>query len=180
MRSLRYFWISLLILAACQQEEVRIEAKLSKFFDLPGFIDVTTADSALYTVEKTVRIGEYLETKVLEAYDLWKDEQSFTNFDINRPALFEKYQTDTSMVEGGWIESYHALESSLHVQEMQITYTGDQVNEIHVRSQSRSFLENIDIELNWNPGQGYRYQKLSDRIFQDPEEQEVTVARVLP
>ncbi len=146
-----------------------------QYFDLTGFISDITADSQVIKVEKRVAIGDSDETKILENYELWKDELSFDNFDINRPALIDKYQVDTVTDNNTLTELYQALDPELRVQEMKVVHQGQTVTDIMVRAHSESFLEDLDIELHWSPGSGYVYRKLSDKIFSDLQEQKVSV-----
>ncbi len=161
------------LIVACVPGEMTDAEK--PFFDLSGFIAEVTADSQLVSVQKTVDIAGQSEMKMMEEYALWKDEQRFDNFDINRPALFDKYRVDTVQRGGLKIISYLALDPDLQVQSFQVDFVQDVVDQIIVISQSKSFLENMKSQLTWRPGRGYLYQKSSDKLFSDHENQFIQV-----
>lgn len=145
------------------------------YFDLTGYIKQITLDSQSVKVEKRVSIGESDETKVIDSYDFWMDELSFDGFDVNRPALLGKYTVDTIGLGPEYTEHYLAKDPQLRVTEMKVSHEGSKVSEIWIKSHSESFLEDMNIELSWKPGQSYHYLKTSDKIFSDPQEQLVIV-----
>lgn len=161
-------------MSSCLPDAMTREAN-RPFFDLTGFIKQSIADSHYVTVNKTVDIGGVSETKEIKDYAFWDDLKRFESFDINRPALYDKYVVDTLEENNYKVYRHTAKDPKMHVQSMEIRIEEDDIVKIDVRSQSQSFLENLDILFTWIPEETYSYQKWSDKLFSEREEQKVTV-----
>ena len=175
-RFLVAFWAGVIICAmsSCLPDEMAREAN-KPFFDLAGFITQSIADSHYVVVNKTVAIGGVSETKRIEDYAFWEDLRRFESFDINRPALYDKYVVDTLHESDYEVFKHTAKDPKMPIQSMEIRRQNDDIIKIDVRSQSQSFLENLDIFFTWIPNESYSYQKWSDKLFSDKEEQKVMV-----
>ncbi|NND07528.1 MAG: hypothetical protein HKN87_14215 [Saprospiraceae bacterium] len=167
--------LAVCILSGCLPDEQARDAN-KPFFDLAGYISQSIADSQYVTVSKTVVIGGVEEIQEITDYPYWKDLKRFEGFDINRPALFDKYTSDTLQELDHQVMKYEATEPKLHVQSLEIQTRADEVVKIQVHSKSESFLENLDIIFTWIPEEKYSYEKSSDKLFGDRQKQEVRVA----
>ena len=110
--------LTVLILLSCaNQESVNIETTTEKpFFDIKGFFEKEIAAKKLTEIEKTVRINGEVETKKLTTFDLKKELSMFVDSDINKPSLFDKYNT----FETDYSLTYKTTDEDLSVQRIKI------------------------------------------------------------
>ncbi|MBK8505509.1 MAG: hypothetical protein IPL46_26920 [Saprospiraceae bacterium] len=148
------------------------------YFDLSGFIKSTVKDSATYSVEKSITINGAIESKQIAQYAIWKDLKDFDTYDINRPALFDKYMVDT-IQEGSIRHIIHTpINDQLKVRLLKISYDDDdgQISTIEIKASTKSFLEDVSLEIIWHPAHGYVINRHSNRLFKaDPSIQIVEV-----
>ena len=150
------------------------------FFDLKGFIQEVTQDSAGVSVYKAITVNGNKEEKELTDYALWYDLQQFVNYDINRPALFDKYSTDTIRLDQGSIIRHQAMDSTLSVQLLETFKNADEsVDSIHIDILSRSFLEDMSVDISWDvKGNSYYLQRVTKMIGSDPDTHVVRVRKM--
>ncbi len=161
-------------LCACSDVERDRGSAATPFFDLAGLID-SLDDGQPIAVRKTVQVNGQSETKALEDYDLWTDIQSFKDYDINRPTLFDKYRSDTTREHGMQQLSYQATEEELTVQKLQITLDQGVVTLVDIAVRSNTFIEDMEMEVRWEPAVGYSLDRRSRRRFQEEVRQQVSV-----
>lgn len=95
MKKSFFYLIALIFWTACSTTETpTVNEKLDKpFFDIITYLDDEIEKRQLTQIEKTVRINGESETKVLKDFDLKKELSMFYDSDINKPSLFDKYNT---------------------------------------------------------------------------------------
>jgi hypothetical protein len=181
----RFYPISLAILLivigmvsySCQPVTVA-EGGRTPFFDLADFIDKYIEDPQQFNVSKTVEIDGQVETIDFSDYDLYADIAGFENYDINRPALFDKYDVDTILAaDQSYLFVHQAKEDNLKVQELTVKKEGSQIDSIGVTAVTNSFLEKMQLRLSWIPASGYEINVVSKKVFQDSLHQTVRVTK---
>ncbi len=176
----RIFCILSLLAIACSSGTEELTDLKSPFFDLKGFIQEVTQDSTGISVYKSITVNGKKEEKELTEYALWYDLQQFENYDINRPALFDKYDTDTIPSEDGSIIRHQAMDSSLHVQLLETFRSADQsIDSIHIDLSSKSFLEDMTVDISWSvKDNSYQMRRVTKMIGSDPDTHVVSVRKM--
>ncbi len=155
----------------------------SPFFDLDKFVHEMATDTALVMVKKFVEINGQMEERSIDAYPYYKDIQNFEHYDINRPALFDKYHVDTiDAADGKVVINHGATDEKLKVRHLSIRYTASgEVDSIGIHSHANSFLEEMHLYLHWLPAVGYEIvRKRSMWLKNDSTIQKITVQKVEP
>lgn len=168
-------WI--LITVGCSNVSEAVRKDNIPFFDLSGYIKSIISDSISYAVEKSITINGAIESKKILDYAIWKDLDDFDTYDINRPALFDKYLVDT-IQEGSIRQIIHTPKNDdqLKVRLLKISHVSGQISEIEIKAATKSFLEDVSLEIVWKPGKGYIINRQSKRLFKpDPSIQVVEV-----
>jgi hypothetical protein len=172
-----YLLLFLLTLASCSQENSSKPAATLPFFDLSGYISATVRDSQIMNVKKSVIVDQLTETKNIDHYKIWQDIKQFDAYDINRPALFDKYLIDT-IIEGDSKEiSYHPTAEDLKVRLLKVQYEHDQVTRISINTVFSSFLEDVTLDIEWAPEDGYMIHRSSDKLLGATTNQVINVQR---
>lgn len=142
------------------------------FFDLSGFISTYVKDSSSHKVSKTIQVDTSVESKILDNYPIWKDIKDFDAYDINRPALYDKYSIDTIISASAYSIIYLPKEDTkdLKVTRLQVNVENGEVTSIQIKTSNNSFLDQVKMEINWTPRSGYILERVSDKIFRDQTE----------
>jgi hypothetical protein len=169
-----FIWIAMI--AACSGAGQAERKNNLPFFDLSGYIKNMISDSISQTVEKSITINGVIESKKIDQYAIWKDLRDFDTYDINRPALYDKYLVDT-IQKGSIRQIVHTpKDDQLKVRLLKISFADGQVSEIQIKAATKSFLEDVSLEIVWRPNQGYVINRQSNRLFKaDPSVQVVEV-----
>jgi hypothetical protein len=145
------------------------------FFDLEDYVHQILADSIHATVIKTAQANHKPEQQKLENYPLWKDIEHFSQYNINKPALFDKYQVDT-IIEGSLVHiNYRSLSEKLHVQELDIWRQNESIDSIWIHSSLKSFIEESHLKIRWVPRKGYVIDKTVIGRFSKEKNQQISV-----
>lgn len=176
----RIVFILSLLAIACTSGTEEVTDQESPFFDLKGFIQEVTQDSAGISVYKSITVNKQKEEKELDDYAFWYDLQQFENYDINRPALFDKYSTDTISLDQGSIIRHQAIDSTLSVQLLETFKNVDEsVDSIHIDILSKSFLEDMSVGISWDvKGNSYYLKRVTKMIGSDPNTHIVSVRKM--
>ena len=176
----RIVFILSLFAIACSSGTENLSEQQTPFFDLKGFIQEVTQDSAGISVYKSITVNGEKEEKELNDYAFWYDLQQFENYDINRPALFDKYDTDTIPSGNGSVIRHQAMDSTLHVQLMETFRSGDQsIESIHIDLRSESFLEDMTVDISWSvKDNSYQLRRVTKMIGSDPDTHVVNVRKM--
>lgn len=158
-----YFLLICLVIA-CSPSEDRENTRLP-YFDLSGYISEISRDSQRYRVEKSISINGIVETQKIDNYPLWKDIEDFDAYDINRPALFDKYRIDTIQTGNMREITYHPLDDQLKVTLLKVSYQEDDLTSIQVKTATKSFLDDVQLTINWRPKEGYSLSRQSDKVL---------------
>jgi len=153
------------------------QANKLPYFDLSGYIKEAIKDSLLITVDKSIQSDSSIEAKTISDYALWRDLEGFSSYDINRPALFDKYTVDTTILGTRKEITCTANDHALQVQSQKVVYENSEISAIEIKTTSNSFLGNIELEILWKPRSGYILHRKSDRIFGEESTQTITVQK---
>ncbi len=175
MKTSAWFLFLLSVLTAGCTTTERSEGQQLPYFDLSGYIREIIIDSLSYKVEKSITINGETETQKLDRYPLWKDIQNFDAFDINRPALFDKYNIDTTRLNDTLKISCIPRDNKLKVTQMKVAKVDDRVTAIQIQVATRSFLEEVQLDIDWKPSEGYVLHRQTEKIFGNPSSQLVQV-----
>ncbi len=179
MQALRLLYTGLILLTyvGCGVNGASNQMDHLPYFDLSGYITEAIKDSLLVSVEKSISTDNQTEAKRIPEYALWKDIESFSSYDINRSALFDKYSVDTTIIGTRKEIISIANDKTLQVQSQKVVYENDQITDIEIKTASNSFLGNIELEILWEPGKGYILRRNSDRIFGEKTSQTIVVEK---
>lgn len=158
------YFILIALVTACSPAEQRENSQLP-YFDLSGYIHEISTDSQRYQVEKSISINGIVETQKIDNYPLWKDIEDFDAYDINRPALYDKYRIDTSQTGNMREITYHPLDDQLKVRLLKVSYQEDDLTSIQVKTATKSFLDDVQLTINWKPKEGYSLSRQSDKVL---------------
>ncbi len=167
--------IGLLVLS-CADRDITRESTRMQFFDIAQLIDSLPASRSL-NVLKTIMVDGVQEEKLLAGYDFHRDIEGFENYTINKPALYDKYEVDSIMDDGGVLSTlvYTGLDEDLKVQKMEVTYDGSSPRSISLKLKTDSFLEDIEMDIQWNINTDYQVVKREKRIFGKEHQHEIRV-----
>lgn len=169
MKNISLCFFCLLWLFSCHRDSPgnKSDRLTDPYFDLSGYVQQYIGDSLTYRVVKTISINDITETKTIDHYPLWKDLKDFDSYDINRPALFDKYSIDSVMSNGGYTITYQPLDPNkqLKVSLLQIEVKENKINSIQIKTSTQSFLDHVTMDINWKPESGYSILRQSDKIF---------------
>ena len=161
-------------LIGCKPEIISTQEK-ETFFDMEKYVNRVISDSLSTTVIKTIQVNGKSEQKKLVDYPLWLDIKNFAQYNINKPALLDKYQVD-SLQEGNELKvSYISLDEKHHVSELQIWYQEQHIDSIRVLTSLKSFIEESTLEIRWTPGKGYVIDKNVQGRFSKEKNQHISV-----
>ena len=173
-----YLLIFMLAVASCGEEDTDKPSTPLPFFDLTGFIAATVRDSQTMDVKKSVLVDRLTETKSIDSYKIWQDIKQFDAYDINRPALFDKYHID-SIIQGNLKEiSYHPTEEDLKVRLLRVQYDQNRVTKIVIKTVFNSFLEDVFLDIEWVPQDGYEIHRSSDKLLGSTTSQVISVQQI--
>ncbi len=171
---MRTYLILALFLFGCNPNSKVIKTP-KEFFDLTQFIEAYVSDSTTLQVTKKIVVDGTAETRKLNDYPIYEDVQAFASYDINRPALFDKYGVDSELNGDTAATSYRAVDPELKVQLLKVKTKGNSVISLEIKTQSHSFLEDVSLDIYFAPDHGYQLNRQSHRIFKAPKNQLVEV-----
>ena len=172
--------LAILLMFSCQSSAPSAAQKDLRFFDLEGFVQDFVSDSVLVSVQKKVILNGEEESKELPHYPLYLDIEPIEHYDINRPALYDKYSIDTIVEGPQQVLQYKALDEELSVRKLRITMKSDSdtVQKVEIVTSTHSFLENVEMQLVWHIEDGYSLSRKSNKRLGEPTEQQVIVNRI--
>lgn len=168
-----------ILIIGCQSGVAKRETSTMRFFDLQGLVQDFVNDSLSVDVEKTVILDGGTESKKLDDYALYEDVKPFENYDINKPALFDKYLADT-INDTSQILRYTAKEEGLSVQTLQITKNlqDESVESVEITNRTHSFLEEVEMKIVWKLNDGYSLRRQSRKKVGKDSVHEIFVRRI--
>lgn len=154
--SLKYTLLFFICLVgSCQVETVNhIQVQ---FFDLNDFIQEESKRIAnVEKIKKTVSVNGKTEEKILEVFDLKKDLEIFTNSNINKIALLDKYDVD-SIFENNVLTKiqYTANDEKVKTREIIVNYKNKSVQSVSIRNASSNAVTISEQELLFQTNKGY-------------------------
>ena len=173
MRKSFIYLIALIISTGCSTSTNPTTDKMDKpFFDITAFLEKEIDGNQLTEIEKTVRINGESETKVLKDFDLKKELSIFFDSDINKPSLFDKYntfETDHSI-------TYKTEEKELPVQRIKVfkAENGD-IQKLLINLKADKQIYTSDKELTYEPKVGFSIRSTQKVPLSDEKAYEIEV-----
>lgn len=164
------------LLAGCVDavEEVSPLADSRRFFNLSEWAALQDSLLAGRGLEKTVVVNGLRESRRLDAVD-WSEELApFAQSDIDRPALWDRYDVDSVATQGGGaVVVYEALDDDLFTRRLEVaTDARGGVTRLAIDNAFESFVADTEQRLEWTPG-AYRVYSRQDARLADARELEI-------
>lgn len=165
--------ILLALLVSCNNSPSSIAENTEKpFFDLTGFFEKEIENHKNGTIKKTVKIDAKSETKTLTDFDLVKELELFSNCDINKPSLFDKYKTEESVER----TIYTALKEDLKVQKIEIIKSGDAtIEKVIIHKKVETQIYSSEKILTYQSNIGFTIQNDQKTLISDKTNYEIEV-----
>ncbi|MFK7946266.1 MAG: hypothetical protein AB8G11_01660 [Saprospiraceae bacterium] len=166
-------FVTLILVSCANQESITVEGSMEKpFFDVKGFFESEIAESKLKAIEKTVRINGESETQTLTAFDLNKELSMFINSDINKPSLFDKYNT----FETEYSTTYKTTDEDLAVQRIKL-FKDENGNfiKILINRKADTQIYTSDKALTYEPNIGFSIKNAQKVLLSDEKDYEIMV-----
>ena len=163
-----------LIFSGCaNQDSIAVEENMEKpFFDVKGFFESEIAESKLTKIEKTVRINGKSETQTLTDFDLEKELSMFVNSDINKPSLFDKYNT----FETEYSTTYKTTDTDLAVQRIKIFKDDNgEFLKILINRKADTQIYTSDKALTYEPNVGFSIENAQKVLLSEMKDYEIEV-----
>ena len=141
-------------------EDVDPRADSPRFFSLTEF--VATQDSVLAGrgLTKTVTVDGAAETRRAESVDWAEELAPFSQSDIDRPALWDRYRVDTTTRGGGRVVTYTALGDGEFTRRIAVERDGGgAVVRIEIDNGFESAVADTEQRLEWTPGRYRVYSR---------------------
>lgn len=153
-------WLTVILLTllftSCEVKNSNVQHQA--FFDINDFLEKEmTQFSKIKSIKKKVEINGEMNEQVLEKFDLEKDLTIFRNSNINKIALLDKYDVDSTTNSSGQLVElkYQATDPKLKTQELTISYTNEQVNSIFIKNISGNQVSELQQNLHYYSRKGY-------------------------
>lgn len=159
-----------LLLLACAPGETDASVDITPFFDLRGYISAETdrLSAAKTKVEKTISLNGKTETKQIEDINFTNDLRLFREADINKPAWFDKYETEEQALSAGHtLTSYVAKDSSLIVRRLTVEQDQGATTKIEIERHTGTVLSDGRHLLTYEPARGYEVETSQQNKFGD-------------
>ena len=182
--SLRNFLIAMLLTGlvllgqtSCTHETGQRTSQ--SFFSLQSYARAFARDSLTVKVKKTVQVNGKKESKVIEAYPIFEDVLTLEHYDIDRPAMYDKYLVDTIRSGDQTTLVYTAQAPELRVRKLTVNLLGQEVEQIAIESKTESFSGDTQLSLHWKPVKELTLHRYGKKMLQDSIDQSVLI-EVIP
>lgn len=169
----------LLALTACsggsEEPAVRIP---DAFFDLKGYMEEEARRLSEEQPEalKRIAIDGRSEEKTFDSLDYKKELDIFSRSDINKTAWLDKYQVDSMYRDGRLRQvTYTSKDKSLKTRLLEVSFSGEQVAQIHIRNRTESIVADVGQEMWYYPGEGYKLESRQSTALTAEKKVEVEV-----
>lgn len=166
------------LLLACSSESTEGSTEVKPFFDLRGYITSETDRliAAKTKVEKTIQLNGVTESKQIKDLNFVHDLRLFREADINKPAWFDKYETEEKALSAGHIiTNYLATDSSLIVRRLTVEQDQGATTRIEILRHTGTVLSDGRHLLTYEPARGYDVVTNQETRFGDDVEAEISV-----
>ena len=161
-KPLLYLAFLTLALSSCYQEGKEGGVRIpDTFFDLKGYIhgEIQRLSETQPRVLKRIAIDGQQEERTIDSLDYKKELGIFTRSDINKVAWLEKYQADSTFQDGQLTRiTYTSTDQSLKTHLLDVQFSGGEVAQVHVQNETESIVANVDQEMWYFPGRGYKLE----------------------
>jgi hypothetical protein len=150
----------------------KVEFKKNRYFDLPAYFkaEVDNNVKSHFVLEKTIESGDDIHSDTLQNPD-WKSElHRFLEVDLNKQGGFELTLDSSGPLA---ITRYSAIDSTLEVQELDITRRNGVIELLVIETRVNSFLLNRSERLSYQPGKGFGLRITEDYIWSRPSYYEI-------
>ncbi len=183
--SLRYFRSGIFLAGliflgqtSCTSED-KSQRSSQSFFSLQSYARAFAKDSLTVKVRKTVQVNGSEESKEIEAYPIFEDVLTLEHYDIDRPAMYDKYLVDTIHSGDQTTLVYTAQTHELRVRKLTVSLLGEEVTKIDIESQTETFSGDTQLALQWEPVKKLTLHRHGKKMFQDSIDQSVYI-EVIP
>ena len=144
---------------------------VNTFFDLVSFFDqeISQLNQQQPKLKKTVIVNGAIEEQELNSVDYQKELSLFKEININKPALINKYSTDSSLV-GTQLQqlTYQALDESLNIKRIAIFFQDDRVQRVDVEKSTTNMFAKTGQQLTYEIQKGYQINSEQDLVVGTP------------
>lgn len=148
------------------------------YFDVQGFVfsEIQRLNKIKPGLTKTIVVNNNdPETVALDSADWSKELQFFNTIDLNRENLKNQYDTASDGNKNLLIKRFTAKDSTLAVQEVEITYDKGKVVLLTAVTKKRSWIVDRDSKYSYQPGNGYSLTVKEDFFWKKPGTTEIFV-----
>lgn len=160
----------------CTPDDDQVVVQDTAFFDLGQFFDQEVQDWTGKRVNKIVELNEAQEVQSFKDLNYEAEFQLFKQADINKTALLDKYEVD-STYESGVLKQvqYKAKNEKLNTQELTIQYAGDEVFALTISRSVQNVLFQTEQQLNYEAGKAYSIKTVQSVRFFAPKSTSISV-----
>ncbi|MCB0395545.1 MAG: hypothetical protein KDD36_02755 [Flavobacteriales bacterium] len=162
-RLIRLLWVLPALMFSCQSHE-QTTTQHKTFFDLKQYIasEANRLTREHPNVTKTVTLDGQIEEKNVDAVDWTTELAPFTSCNINEPALWDKYQVDSTGTTERLTVVYQSLKADLKVQEIRVHFENDRCVGVQIKARTESRLYGIVSDRSYDPDKGYELEGQQD------------------
>lgn len=160
------------LLISCETVTTEYVNTEKPFFNLERFFKSEMETHQGKTVTKKVAIDKKSETQTIEQFDLEKALSVFIDCDINKPQLFDKYET----VEKDNQIIYTSTDKDLKVQQIEILKNKEgQVEKIIINRKADTVIYTSDKILTYTKNKGFSIENKQDVLFSEAKNYSIFV-----
>ncbi len=166
--------LGLIILFSCgaDQQGGDIAAIDPNFFNLAEFVEQEKQRMIDMSISKTVSVNGIEETKELTKVDWELELAPFAQSNIDRPAMWDAYEVDTSSCQGMTKVVYLSVDSSSFTRSLEVTYRDreeplDSVYAVLINNGFDSYIANTSQRLVWWEEGGYEINSIQQAMLSE-------------
>lgn len=132
---------------------------------------------SLSSIQKTVSIDSKEEQKRIENVDFSKELEVFTQSNINKSSLLEKYKVDSLFNAKQELQqlSYSAQDPKLRTRNLSVFFDNKTVSKIEILNTTQNLIAQTGQELTYIPKEGYTIKNEQKIVFSEPKTMMVKV-----
>ena len=172
-----FLTLSVFLISGCARSPDVPAGSSPSFYDFSDFLDTLALNAALQSVNKTVIWRGQKESRTLEGYQWVADIRKFEDFDLNKSALYDKYEVDSLAGKSGELESiiYRSIDPKTEVKYFKVVFSDQRVDSIVIDHFRESFRASTKTHLTILPEIGYEVRLNEDRLFRDSAETKISL-----
>ena len=169
----------LLLFEACfQSNTTEATPNPTSFFDLETYFhkEVQRLKNTK-SIQKAVSIGTETEQKTIDNVNFSQELAVFTQSNINKSSLLEKYEVDSIFNAQEQLQqiTYKAKNAALRTQHLAVFFHQNEVSKVEILNTSQNLIAQSEQKLRYSPDEGYSIQSQQKIVFSEPENMTVRV-----